>query len=184
MPIKLAALLLPLSLDTFAVSAALGVAGLSPRERLRLSLLFAAFEALMPVLGVLGGGQLGRTVGDSADYVAIGVLAIVGLLMLRKDDTELPDDLVARSRGLDALAVGMSVSLDELAIGFTIGLLRLPVVLVLALIAVQAFVATQLGVRLGSRLVVLQERAEQLAGGVLLLLAGVLLALRLTGHAA
>jgi putative Mn2+ efflux pump MntP len=77
----------------------------------------------------------------------------------------------------------VSVSLDELAIGFTIALLRLPVVLVLGLIATQAFVATQLGVRLGSRLVVLQEGGEQLAGGVLLLLAGVLLALRLTGNA-
>ena len=59
MPFKLIALVLPLSLDTFAVSAALGVAGLSKRERWRLSLVLAGFEAVMPIVGFLAGGLLG-----------------------------------------------------------------------------------------------------------------------------
>jgi hypothetical protein len=46
-PFKLLALVLPLSLDPFAVSAALSVAGLSRRERWRLSLLLAGFEAVI-----------------------------------------------------------------------------------------------------------------------------------------
>jgi putative Mn2+ efflux pump MntP len=55
MPFKLIALVLPLSLDAFAVSAALGVAGLSRRERWRLSLRLAGFEAVMPIVGFLAG---------------------------------------------------------------------------------------------------------------------------------
>jgi len=59
----------------------------------------------------------------------------------------------------------VSISLDELAIGFTIGLLKLPIVLVLLLIGLQAFLATQLGLRLGSRLSdAVREGAERLAG--------------------
>jgi putative Mn2+ efflux pump MntP len=45
-----AALVLPLGLDTLGVALALGVAGLPPEKRLRFSLLFAGFEAAMPLL--------------------------------------------------------------------------------------------------------------------------------------
>jgi hypothetical protein len=45
----------------------------------------------------------------------------------------------------------MTISLDELAIGFSLGLPRLSVVSVVAAIAVQAFVAVQLGLLLGAR---------------------------------
>jgi putative Mn2+ efflux pump MntP len=79
------------------------------------------------------------------------------------------------------LLLGLSISLDELAIGFTIGLLRLPVALVIVLIACQAFIATQLGLRLGSHLGErLRELAETLAGLALTALALVLLVVRLT----
>ncbi len=69
MPFKLIALVLPLSLDTFAVSAALGVAGLPARDRWRLSLILCGFEAVMPIVGVIGGAMMGRALGDFADYL-------------------------------------------------------------------------------------------------------------------
>jgi hypothetical protein len=55
-------------------------------------------------------------------------------------------------RGLRAVALGVSISIDELAIGFTLGLLHISAVLVIALIAVQTLVVTQLGLQLGGRL--------------------------------
>jgi manganese efflux pump family protein len=180
-PFKLIALVLPLSLDTFAVSAALGVAGLSRRERWRLSLLMAGFEAMMPVLGFLAGGLIGGVLGDVADYAAAAVLVGAGLLMLRDDDSE--EGLAQRMRGAAALGVGLSVSLDELAIGLAIGLLRLPILIVALLIGAQALLASQLGVRLGAQLgKELRERAEQLAGGLLVTFGIGLGLLRLTGH--
>ena len=74
MVIKLVALVLPLGLDTFAVAAALGLAGVTPHGRLRISLLFTAFEALMPVVGLALGAPLGRAIGSAADFAAIAVL--------------------------------------------------------------------------------------------------------------
>ncbi len=66
------------------------------------------------------------------------------------------------------------MSLDELAIGFGVGLLRLPLLLLVFLIAVQAFVAAQLGMRFGSRITEwTRESAEKIAG-VLLVAAAVL----------
>ena len=80
------------------------------------------------------------------------------------------------------LLLGLSISLDELAIGFTLGLLGLPVGLVIALIAVQAFLFTQLGLRLGHRLGSgFGEAAERIAGVALSALAIALLTEKLLG---
>jgi putative Mn2+ efflux pump MntP len=182
--VKFAALILPLSLDTFAIAASLGVAGLNPSERYRLGALFAAFEGGMPLIGLLVGATLGRLIGGVADYVAIAALLGLGVNMLRSDD-EAEERLVtmfANARGAAILGLGLSVSLDELAIGFTIGLLRVPLVPAVVLIAIQAFVVSQLGFALGSRVAErLRENAERLAGVVLIALAAVLLASKLLG---
>jgi putative Mn2+ efflux pump MntP len=181
-PFKLLALVVPLSLDTFAVSAALGVGGLSRRERWRLSLLLAGFEAIMPIVGFVAGGLLIPALGDAADYLAAGVLAGTGVLMLR-DDPEDGRAIADRMRGFAAIGVGVSVSIDELAIGLVIGLLELPALVVALMVGAQALLASQLGMRLGARLGEgLQERAEQVAGGLLVALGAGLAVMRATGH--
>ena len=48
--LKLIALVLPLGLDTFGVALALGIAGLPADRRVRVALLFASFEAAMPLV--------------------------------------------------------------------------------------------------------------------------------------
>ncbi len=182
MPFKLIALVLPLSLATFAVSTALGVAGLPARDRWRLSLILCGFETVMPIIGVLGGAMVGHAIGDFADYLAAAVLIGAGVLMLHGDDSD-QEALAQQMRGLAMIGVGVSVSLDELAIGLVIGLLRLPVVLVALLIGAQALLASQLGVRIGARLGdELRERAEQVAGALLVVLGVGLAVPRLTGH--
>lgn len=176
---KLVALVVPLGLDTFAVAAALGMLGTSAATRLRVSVLFTAFEAAMPLIGLSLGTPLGHAIGHAATYVAIGVLLAFGLYTLLGADQREEQQLaqLTNARGPGALLLGLSISLDELAIGFTLGLLRLPTALVITLIAVQAFAVTQLGLHLGHRLSDrLRETAEQLAGHALTTLAIVLLA--------
>lgn len=171
--LKLIALIIPLGLDSFAIAAALGLVGLSRRERVRISLLFAAFEGGMPLIGLLLGGPLGSAIGGVADYVAIGVLIAFGAYTLLSGDEAEEEKVgqLAQTHGWAALVLGLTISLDELAIGFTIGLLRLPIVPVVLLIAVQAFVVSQLGLRLGSRVSErFREGVERLAGVALIAL--------------
>src|SRR2546429_3921006 len=87
MPFKLLALVLPLSLDTFAVSAALGVGGLDRRQRLRLSLVLALFEGGMPVVGVLLGAAVAQALGVWADVAAAAPLIALGLWMVFHEDS-------------------------------------------------------------------------------------------------
>jgi manganese efflux pump family protein len=182
--VKFVALILPLSLDTFAVCASLGIARLSRGDRLRLGALFAAFEGGMPLIGLVAGAALGKAIGGVADYVAIAALAGVGLYMLRSggEAEEQRVELFARARGAAILGLGLSVSLDELAIGFTIGLLGVPLIPAIVFIAIQAFAVSQLGLALGGRVAEnVRDNAERLAGVVLVALAAVLIASRLMG---
>jgi manganese efflux pump family protein len=177
--LKLVGLIVPLGLDTFAVAAALGIAGLKKQDRLRVSLLFTAFEVGMPLVGFFGGRLVGSVAGSAADYLAILVLIALGVYMVWPKSEEKENKrlgLLGRTRGLAAIGLGISISTDELAIGFTIGLLRFSIVLILALIGIQTFVATQLGIRLGARLGErIREGAERLAGAALGILGLVLL---------
>lgn len=167
------------------MSAAIGVAGVDKRQRLRLALLFAAFEGLMPLVGFLIGSRLGHAIGREADYIAGALLMILGLYMLvkRDGDEELQAvSQMARTHGLAVIGLGISVSLDELAIGFSVGLLGVSIGVAAALIAVQAFIVTQLGVRLGARVgEELREGAERLAGVALFVLGAFITGARLIG---
>jgi putative Mn2+ efflux pump MntP len=180
MILKLVGLIVPLGLDTFAVAAALGLAGLPGGARMRVSLLFTAFEMGMPLVGFFGGRLAGSVVGNAGDYLAIVILIALGLFMLRPggdDGNQERGEMLARTKGVAAIGLGISISLDELAIGFTLGLFRLPIALVIVLIGVQTFLLTQLGLRLGARVGErIREGAERVAGlalaglGLLLLL--------------
>lgn len=180
----LVALVFPLCLDTFAVSAALGAAGLADKDRFRVSLLMTGFEVGMPVLGLVAGGLAGNLAGGTAEYLAIALLAGLGLWILRPGGDGGEEDRLAslaRARGAAAIGLGLSISLDELALGVSLGLLHLPVLPALVLIGLQAILASQLGLRLGSRVSEAgRERSEKAAGVILLLLAAFLLAIRLT----
>ena len=181
--LKLLLFVLPLGLDTFAVSAALGAGGAAKRERLRISLLLSGFELAMPIVGLLLGRGLGSAVGGVADYVAIVVLAGVGLWMLLADEQGEADKVSALSdrHGLALIALGVSISLDELAMGFTIGLVGLSIWLAVILIGAQAFLVAQIGLRLGAHLGERsRDAAEKLAGAALLGLAVLLLVEKLT----
>jgi len=169
--LKLVLFVLPLGLDTFAVSAALGIQGVAPRERLRLSLLMSAFEAAMPVVGLLLGRGLGGLIGAAADYVAAAALFALGayLVVAPEGGEERRGAAFASLRGPALLALGLAISLDELAMGFTIGLLQLSIVVAVILIGAQAFVVAQLGLRLGARAgEAAREWAERVAGLALL----------------
>jgi putative Mn2+ efflux pump MntP len=184
--LKLIAVIVPLGLDTFGVAVALGIAGLPAQRRTHLALLFAAFEAAMPLIGVALGAPLGETVGGAADYIAAGLLVVLGIYVIREGADDDGDEgrrlLAMTQRGVyPALALGLSISLDELAIGFSAGLLRLPLLPLVIAVGVQAFVATQIGVRLGERVGSRwAEAAQRIAGVALIVLGGILLIERLT----
>lgn len=180
--LRLLAFVLPLGVDSFAVAAALGAAGLTgARERLRVSLIFVVFEAGMPLIGLAAGAGIARVIGGVADYLAGAAVIGLGTYMLATGHgDEQKAGRLASTRGAAILALGISISLDEFAIGFSLGLVRLPALPVIIAIAIQALLASQLGLALGQRISERStERAEQLAALALILLGAYLITERL-----
>jgi putative Mn2+ efflux pump MntP len=179
-------LLVPLALDTFGVGATLGAAGLPRAAWVRVGLAFALAEGGMPLAGLAIGAHLARSFSGPATYAA-GVLLIgVGLWelseALRQDDE--PEGLrrnpLASNTSLALTA--LSVSIDELAIGFSLGAVRVSIALAIPYIALQAFIATFAGLAVGTRAgSLIGERAEKVAGVILVALGVVMIGARLAG---
>ena len=182
--LKLLAFVLPLAIDSFAAAAAIGAAqATNAWQRLRISLVFLAFEGGMPLIGLGLGAALAHGIGQVADYVAAAaVIGIGGWMLLANDQDEVDRAVrITTSHGLALVGLGISISLDELAIGFSIGLTRLPVTIVIAAIALQAFIAAQLGLAVGARIAERwRERTERIAGIALIALGAYLIAGQLT----
>jgi manganese efflux pump family protein len=170
--LKLLAFVLPLGLDSFAVAAAIGASQVTTvRQRLRIPLVFVLFEGGMPLIGLGLGSALARGIGEAAGYLAGATVIAIGAWMLLGGDEDEKASRITASRGLALIALGLSISLDELAIGFTIGLAHLPVTAVIVAIALQAFIAAQLGLAAGARIGERwRERAERVAAIALILL--------------
>jgi len=183
--LKLLAFVLPLGIDSFAVAAAIGAAQAATTvwQRLRISLLFVVFEGGMPLIGLGLGAALAHGIGQIADYAAAAAVIAIGAWLLFADEED-EEDKAARittARGLALIGLGISISLDELAIGFSIGLSGLPTIAVIVAIALQAFIAAQLGLALGAKIAERwRERAERLAGIALILLGVYLIAEQVT----
>jgi putative Mn2+ efflux pump MntP len=182
--LRLLLFVLPLGLDSFAVSAALGTLSPSRRERRRITTLFVVFEAGMPLIGIAIGAPVAHAVAGIADYLAAAALAAVGGWLLLSDDEDAEEQRVrqlSKAHGIAIIGLGIGISLDELAIGFSLGLTRLPIIEVITAIAIQAFIAVQLGLRLGARVSDrLREGIERVAAVALILVGVVLVVEHLT----
>src|SRR5258708_12080540 len=121
------------------------MAGLEKRDRLRVTLVFTAFEAVMPIAGMLIGRVAGALLGTWAGYGGIAFLFVAGFLLLRPGKEESDETgrlrLLAHARGLAILDLGLSISVDELTVGLSAGLLALSIVMTLLWSSVPAFVA-------------------------------------------
>lgn len=148
--LAIAAFVIPLGFDTFAVSVALGLRGVRP---LRPALVFAAFEVTMPLAGIALGRYVGARVESLAGYLGGLIVIALGIHTLR-EATENDDAVASFSlRGVrEMFTAGLGISSDEIAIGFPLGALRLPLGPVLGAIGVQAFVAAAGGILLGHRI--------------------------------
>jgi putative Mn2+ efflux pump MntP len=157
-----------LGIDALIVSASLGLRQ-EPRGRLRIALVFAAVESLMPIAGIIIGGALGHFFGGVISVIGAVLLIGVAVYFLVFDRDE--DESKAFEQplaGWALISVAVGIGLDELAVGFTAGLMQLPIVFMVMMIAVQSFAFSMIGVTFGAKLrSYLGEWAAKVSGAAL-----------------
>ena len=168
-------LALALSADAFSVALAVGLRFSSPRQVFRLSWHFGLFQALMPLLGAVGGTALKKVVGDVDHYVAFALLAAIGIHMVwesRRAEGRVGE---ARdpTRGLSLVGLSLATSVDAFGAGIGLGLSGAPLPSACATIGVTCGLCTLAGMHLASRAGPRLGRFSGVLGGVVLLLLAV-----------
>ena len=171
---------LSLGLSNFAASVGIGVSGVGARTRLRVGVIFGLFEAGMPILGLLLGNSLARTLGDAAHWIGAGLLIATGAYALiqavRSRGAGGGEDQAATQRTGRLLVTGLALSIDNLAVGFALGAYHVSVVLAALVIGAVSVALSLAGLELGSRLGAKTGERGELIGGLVLIGVGIAIA--------
>ena len=171
---------LALSMDAFAVSICKGlsIGKIRGRDMLIVGAWFGGFQAIMPAIGYFLGGALEEIIRAFDHWVAFGLLALIGIGMIReafsKDEEKQDSSLSVRVM----LPMAIATSIDALVVGITfrsafaietIGSMLGAV----ALIGATTFLCSAAGMKVGSLFGTKYKARAELVGGIILILIGI-----------
>ena len=173
--VTLLSLAVAVSMDAFAVSICKGLAlqKIKLKQYALVGLWFGGFQALMPVIGYFLGGKFMNKISSFDHWVAAGLLAIIGINMIRealsKDEEKLDKSLdiktmfmLAVATSIDALAVGISLSVFDINIWFSV-----------LCIGVTTFMFSAAGLKIGSLFGTRHKSKAEFVGGAILIILGI-----------
>ncbi len=171
-------------LSNLAAAIGIGFGGVTARTRLRVALVFGAFEAGMPIVGLVIGAGLATGIGQVARWIGAGLLIVLGgvtvLRALRQPGWPAAGGTgvhPAHAMGLGKLIVtAFALSLDNLAAGFALGTLHVSVAEAALVIGGVSVLMSLAGLELGGRLGATAGRRGEQIGGAILVAVGVALA--------
>ena len=175
--VSLLAIALALAMDAFAVAIVAGITldALTPRRLFRLSFHFGLFQALMPVLGWLGGRAIYHYIVHIDHWIACVLLAFIGGKMIREaiasdDESRIETD---PTKGMQMVMLSVATSIDALAVGLSLAVIGTEIVFPAIVIGVVACVMTLIGMMLGRRIGRLWGKRVEVVGGLILIGIGV-----------
>lgn len=170
-PLSTLILAIGLGMDSFTVSVCGGMA-MQPvrlRHALRVGLFFGGFQALMPVLGWLGGLGFRQIISRYDHWVAFGLLAFIGGKMIyeaRQGSECTPLDMTSIPL---LFTLSIATSIDALAVGLSFALLGAAIAAPVTVIGLVTAAMSVAGVYLGRRCGDLFQSKVQIAGGLILI---------------
>ncbi|MER6083726.1 manganese efflux pump [Streptomyces sp. NPDC001833] len=164
-----------LSLDNFRVSIALGTVPFGLKRAVQVALTFGLMDAIMPLVGLLIGHQIGESVGGVADVGGAAALGGYGLYLvisaLRNPE---PDEL---DHPWALFGIPLTLSLDNLFAGASLGVLGLSPWFSAAVFGVTTAALSLVGLQLGRAAARLIRIRSDLLSGVTLIIAAAVLPL-------
>jgi len=156
-------LALALSMDAFAVAAAQGIS--SRVKEFHMSFSFGFFQAFMPLLGWLMGGEAKKFISFTP-YIAAFILIILGVKMIYETGKMKKVEITVMA----IIALSIATSIDALAAGFSLSLIGVNIWVTALIIGVTTFAISMLAFLL-SGIIKRVYRAEAIGGIILLLIA-------------
>lgn len=175
---ELLAIAVGVSMDAFAVAICKGlcVERVENKQLLSAGLWFGGAQALMPLLGYMLGSGFRAAVESLDHWIAFVLLAGIGAHMIR--ESREPVRSMDASFGPKAmLPLAVADSIDALAVGISFSFLHVEIVPCVLVIGVTTFLFSVAGVKIGNRFGARYKSAAETAGGLILILMGLLILL-------
>ena len=173
-----------LSMDAFSVSVCKGLTTrkFSLRMALTCGLWFGFFQALMPVVGYFLGEQFQGLIDAFGQWIAFGLLALIGANMIREAYSKEEDTPTDNSLGVRTmLLLAVATSIDALAVGITFACIEVEIWSSVMVIGLTTFVFSVLGVRIGNVFGSKFKKNAEVFGGIILILIGLKILLEHSG---
>lgn len=165
-----------LAVDAFAVAVAAGLSlkVLTKRRLFRLSFHFGLFQAMMLAIGWLFGKALFALVAVIANWVAFGLLLLVGGHMIRQalHGTEETRISLDPTKGWQLVFLSFATSIDALVVGLSLAMMGVSIVIAASVVGLVATALTLLGMPLGNRASILWGKRIEVVGGLILIAVG------------
>ncbi len=173
--IELLLLAVGLSMDACAVSICKGLsmkkAGI--KEGAICGAWFGGFQALMPLIGYFLGTLFAEAIEAFDHWVAFGLLAIIGINMLKEALSKKEEEADADLSFKTMLLMAVATSIDALAVGISLAMAgEVNIFVAVILIGAVTFALSVAGVKLGNLFGCRFEKKAQAAGGIILILLG------------
>lgn len=164
-------LALGLSMDAFAVSMSSGttIRPFRLKDALKLAFFFGGFQALMPVLGWLGGSAISGFISDYAPWIAFGLLVFIGGKMIYEALYGDPEGKLNSLNYSVLLVLSIATSIDALAVGISFAFLNTPILEPAIIIGCVTFFVSLFGAILGYRIGHFFEHEVEIIGGLILI---------------
>lgn len=171
--LELFVLAVGLSMDAFAVSVCKGLSlgRINGTHMCIAGAWFGGFQALMPLIGYLGGRYFADMVSKYAHWIAFILLLFIGAGMITESfgkEEEVDSSMAPK----DMLLLAVATSVDALAVGVTFAFLRVAIVPAISFIGMTTFVCSAAGVKIGSLFGMKYKSKAELCGGIILILIG------------
>ncbi|MBS2212171.1 manganese efflux pump [Carboxylicivirga mesophila] len=160
-----------LAMDSFAVSITAGISlkRFKASTMLRISLIFAFFQGVMPVIGWSLGLNFVEIISSYDHWVVFVLLGIIGGKMIYEalqHQEEAHSINIYSNRTICLL--GIATSIDALAVGFSFSLLEVHIIYPALIIGVTTFIFSFGGLTIGLKLGSIFRSKIELIGGIIL----------------
>jgi manganese efflux pump family protein len=170
------AIALGLSFDTFAVSLSCGVVQYKIlfREAVKIASIMALFQGGLTVAGYFLGTAISQRLQSIDHWIALGLLAFLGLKMLFEGLHKNPDkEVLDFSRLHVVFTIAIGTSIDAFAVGISFALLDVMIWESGVIIAVITFLASMTAIRIGKSAGEKAGSKVEIIGGIILIATGI-----------
>jgi len=173
--ITLILLAIGLCFDTFAVSVS---SGLIRKEivfwqAVRIAIILAIFQAIMPLIGWLGGISIKNWIEPFDHWIALGILSILGIKMIIESQKDSNEKDIDPLNIKFIISMALATSIDAFAVGISFAIIEVNMLLAVFIIGSVTFIASMLGILFGKKTGSHFGQKMEIIGGLILIIIGI-----------